>query len=79
MTHMQRIYHDDRRTQSQPAQFWVVGGEYTSTDFAELDGPAEAFGPYADYGEAYAEWERRSLETKSSAHTRYMIAGNFQR
>jgi len=79
--HMHR--HDHRRESprqsSAPTQFWVVGGEFLDTAFAQLDGPAEAFGPFANYDEAYRMWEERSVETKRHAHRRYTIVGNLPR
>jgi len=77
--------HDRRRDAtaprqaSTPTQYWVVGGEFLDTEFAKLDGPAEAFGPYADYDDAYRMWEGRSVETKRHAHRRYTIVGTLAR
>jgi len=77
--------HDRRRPSttprfaSAPTQYWVVGGEFRDTAFSELEGPAEAFGPYANYEEAYRMWEGRSVETKSHAHRRYTIVGTLAR
>ena len=87
MTHMPHMTHIERRTyrprhenpESAPAQYWVVGGEYTDTEFTKLHGPAEAFGPFADYRHAHREWERHSMATKPNAHVRYTIVGNIPR
>jgi len=76
MTHMRRAAVADTHKISFPPEFWVVGGEYLDTAFRHLAGPAEALGPFADYDEAYKQWERRSLEMKRHAHVRYTIVSN---
>lgn len=79
MTHMRN--HDRRELDhtSITPQFWVVGGEFSGTDFNTLSGPAEALGPYGDYDEAFREWEKRSMEMKRHAHVRYTIVSNTAR
>jgi len=77
MTYMQRPDRREIRQASSPRQFWVVGGEFSDTDFNTLAGPAEAHGPFADYDEAFKQWETRSMATKRHAHVRYTIVGNF--
>ena len=79
MTHMQRPTRSIDRRASTPSQYWVVGGEFRDTDFTALEGTAEALGPFARYDEAFKEWERRSVETKSHAHIRYTIVGSLPR
>ena len=79
MTHMTRTHTAETPRASIAPQFWVVGGEYHDTEFDRLAGPAEALGPYADYDEAYKQWERRSLEMKRHAHVRYTIVCNSPR
>ncbi len=79
MTHMNRYEGRETQQTSFPSQYWVVGGEFRDTDFSTLDGPAEALGPYANYGEAFKEWERRSVEMKRHAYVRYTIVGNMTR
>jgi len=79
MTHVKRPTYNAERRGSQASQFWVVGGEYTDTEFTALHGPAEALGPFSDYAHAYQEWERLSMETKPSAHVRYTIVGSLPR
>ena len=55
--------------------FWVVGGEYTDTRFAEIaGGGAETrLGPFATYEEAKAEWGRRAWSSVDDAHQRWRI------
>ena len=55
--------------------FWVVGGEYTDTRFAELvgGGPEQRLGPFADYAAAKAEWARRAWASVDDAHARWRI------
>ena len=61
------------------AQFWVIGGEFHDTRFRQLDGPAEAAGPFPSYDEAFKVWQQRSTETRSQAHVRYTIASTAAR
>lgn len=79
MTHMSRHERRETRHSSIAQQYWVVGGEFRDTAFTELDGPAEALGPFASYDQAFKEWERRSVEMKRHAHVRYTIVGNLAR
>lgn len=64
----------------QPApQFWVVGGEYRTTAFNELCGPAEAVGPFRSYDDAFTVWKERSTATRPDALIRYTIVGRPNR
>jgi hypothetical protein len=56
-------------------RYWVVGGEYETTDFARIaGGKAEGrHGPYPDLKTARAEWAARSMATVDNAHVRYRI------
>ncbi len=55
--------------------FWVIGGEYTDTRFAEIvGGGAETrLGPFATYDAARAEWARRAWASVDDAHARWRI------
>lgn len=55
--------------------FWVIGGQYTDTRFAEIaGGGGEArLGPFQTYEEAKAEWARRAWATVDDAHARWRI------
>ncbi len=56
-------------------KFWVVGGEYTDTRFAEMvEGTREIFGPFQDYDAARQVWRERAHATKASATRRFTIA-----
>ncbi len=57
------------------ARHWVVGGEYTSTDFREIKdgGSEERLGPFDSYKEAYKVWASRSWAAVDDAHVRYRI------
>jgi hypothetical protein len=67
-----RIEEEDEA--QQPARFWVVGGVYTDTRFAEAVGAGEQWhGPFATYEDAKAEWGRRAWATVDDAHARYRI------
>jgi hypothetical protein len=55
--------------------FWVIGGEYTDTSFAEIvgEGKETRFGPFATYEEAKLEWGRRAWVSVDDAHVRWRI------
>jgi hypothetical protein len=57
------------------SRYWVVGGEYTDTDFRQVvDGGAEErLGPFDSYQAAHASWAARSWATVDSATRRYRI------
>ena len=57
------------------AGYWIVGGEYQSTDFAEMvEGHEEKrIGPFETYGAARKEWARLSWSGVDDAHLRYFI------
>jgi hypothetical protein len=57
------------------SRYWVVGGEYTDTDFSRLvDGTAEErYGPFDNYQAALATWRARSWATVDTATRRYRI------
>ena len=43
-------------------EYWVVGGEYNSTDFREIaeGSKEERYGPYKSREEAYKKWRERA-------------------
>ncbi|MHA1536487.1 MAG: DUF4170 domain-containing protein [Alphaproteobacteria bacterium] len=55
--------------------YWVVGGEYTDTEFAEIagGGAEERHGPFADLGSARTDWAARSMKFVDSAFVKYRI------
>jgi hypothetical protein len=55
-------------------RYWVVGGEYSGTDFKTLKtGAAQAAGPFDTREEARRAWQRLSDETRSCATAKYAI------
>ena len=56
-------------------RYWVVGGEYESTDFRRMAGgkPEQRHGPFASLAAARAEWAALSMATVDNAHIRYRI------
>src|SRR3546814_3334952 len=56
-------------------RYWVVGGEYTDTRFAEIvgGGPERRLGPFDSYPEAKAVWRAKAMETIDDAHARWSI------
>jgi hypothetical protein len=57
------------------AQYWVVGGEYTDTDFSKLVPGArvEEYGPFHTYEAARKEWQARNMARIDNATVRYRI------
>ena len=55
--------------------YWVVGGEYTDTNFDKISpGKApERYGPFASYQDAMTEWKTRAWETVDHCLIRYRI------
>jgi hypothetical protein len=55
-------------------RFWVVGGQYSSTNFHSFkSGQPDVYGPFKSREEAREEWKRLSEQTRSSATTKYAI------
>jgi hypothetical protein len=57
------------------AEYWVVGGEYTDTDFKALaaDAALEEYGPFHTYEAARKEWHARNMARIDNAMVRYQI------
>jgi hypothetical protein len=57
--------------------FWVVGGRYKDTRFAETrdGGPEERIGPFRSFEEAKAAWRAKAMETVDDALARYRVEG----
>ncbi len=57
------------------AEYWVVGGEYTDTDFKTLaaDASLEEYGPFHTYEAARKEWQARNMARIDNAMVRYRI------
>lgn len=57
------------------AQYWVVGGEYKTTNFREIvdGGKEERHGPFKEYDDARKQWATLAMETVDHAHIRYRI------
>jgi hypothetical protein len=57
------------------AQYWVVGGEYTDTDFKTLSPGVEMeeYGPFHTYEAARKEWQGRNMARIDNAMVRYRI------
>jgi len=57
------------------AEFWVIGGEYTDTDFKTLaqEAQLEEFGPFHTYEAARKEWQSRNMAKIDNAMVRYRI------
>ena len=55
-------------------RYWVVGGEYLDTRFAELKAEtAQIFGPFVSYDSARARWRTAAEATRSNACMRFAI------
>lgn len=57
------------------AKYWVVGGEYRTTNFRVIadGGEEERYGPYDDRDAARAKWAELAMATVDNAHIRYRI------
>ena len=57
------------------SRYWVVGGEYTDTQFSRVvDGTEEErLGPFDSYTAAHDAWQARAWATVDSATKRYRI------
>ncbi len=55
--------------------YWVVGGEYTNTDFKQVAAgkTEERLGPYATFNEAKDAWASRAFATIDHCLVRYRI------
>ena len=56
-------------------RYWVVGGEYESTDFRRIAGGKveERHGPLDSLEAACAKWASLAMATVDNAHIRYRI------
>ncbi|WP_259782214.1 DUF4170 domain-containing protein [Aestuariispira ectoiniformans] len=59
----------------EPTEYWVVGGEYTDTNFKELKGGVqeEHIGPFNNRDDARSAWKSKSMEHIDNAYVRYRI------
>lgn len=63
--------------------YWVVGGEYASTDFNKIAPGAQEqrFGPFAGYEDALDKWSELAWRTVDNCNVRFRIVrgdGNGQ-
>jgi hypothetical protein len=57
------------------SRFWVVGGEYTSTDFETLiHGTERVVGPFETRRDAEQTWKSLSEDHRPQAQVRFTIA-----
>lgn len=56
-------------------RYWVVGGDYQSTNFRELAEGAveERHGPFESYAAARRKWAERAMATVDNATARFRI------
>ena len=56
-------------------RYWVVGGNYASTEFSELAPGAEdvRIGPFVSYREARSAWAEISWQAADQCNVRFMI------
>jgi hypothetical protein len=55
--------------------FWIVGGEYQNTGFADLiPGTGRVVGPFGEESEAEQAWRKLSEEHRSQCLVRFTIA-----
>ncbi len=58
--------------------FWVIGGEYASTDFNKIaPGKSEQrLGPFASYEDALGKWTELAWQSVDCCNVRYRIEGD---
>lgn len=58
--------------------FWVIGGEYASTDFNKIaPGKTEQrLGPFASYEDALGKWTELAWQSVDCCNVRYRIEGD---
>jgi hypothetical protein len=57
-----------------PERFWIIGGEFRDTSFAELvAGTERLLGPYANRDAALRAWRGLADETKSLCTARFTV------
>ncbi len=57
----------------QAARYWVVGGVYKDTRFADAERGEERHGPFESYKDAYDAWARLAWRSVDDCHARYRI------
>jgi hypothetical protein len=63
-----------RRENDMSQEYWVVGGRYRDSSFADLeDGKGELIGPFPSYRAAIVSWRERTEATRSLATVRYTV------
>ncbi|WP_343562445.1 DUF4170 domain-containing protein [Kiloniella sp. b19] len=56
------------------SKFWIVGGEFTSTDFSQVvAGTEQLQGPFNCREEAMTTWRNISEERRGECNVRYII------
>ena len=56
------------------ANYWVIGSEFTDTEFCEVVGGTQAlFGPFGSYEDARLKWREKADATRASCHVRFTI------
>jgi len=67
-------YRIEEEDPAATASYWVVGGAYKDTHFAEpAEGAEQWHGPFKTYEDAKAEWQRRAWATVDDALSRFRI------
>ena len=55
-------------------EFFVIGGEYTDTDFKTIkNGEEKSYGPFASVEEAREKWKALSMADIDNAYVRYRV------
>lgn len=62
------------------AKYWVLGGEYASTEFRDManGGKPQKYGPFTTYEDARAVWLAHSWANVDNCHVRFTIARDDQ-
>jgi len=56
------------------SRYWIVGGEYTDTNFSKLvEDTRQVLGPFTQYDDALSIWHRLADKTRSICTARFVI------
>jgi hypothetical protein len=66
-----QLHNSDAST---AARYWVIGGQFCSTEFAQLiPGTERLVGPFGERGSAVAAWRGLSQQHRSECTVRYTV------
>jgi hypothetical protein len=59
---------------SNMSNYWIIGGEYTDTNFSKMvEETRQVHGPFNRYEDALSLWHRLADKTRSICNARFVI------